>query len=120
MGLYIYKKQLLSGSTSGLPIPVAQVVSPGTTIHTAVNGASSWDEVYLWISNVTNQRALLTIEWGGTTDPTHHIIKQLMIPPNSRPIPLVTGQVLNNALVVRAFSDIASALNITGYVNRIQ
>lgn len=122
MGLYVYKKQLLSGSINGLPIPVNQVVSPGTTIHVAIVGTSAWDEVYLWVANVTGQRALLTIEWGGTADPAHHMCKQVPIPPFSRPIPIVTGQVLNGGLTVRAFTDAGNggALNITGFSNRIQ
>lgn len=115
-----YSRQLLSGSTNGRTIPVAAVATPGTLIHTAIAGTSSFDEVYAWVTNVTNAAVTLTLEWGGVTDPGDHMVKQLTIPPNSAPIPVVTGQVLQNALVFRAFSSSASALNITGYVNRIQ
>lgn len=114
-----YSRQLLSGSTNGRMIPVAATATPGTTVHTAIAGTSSYDEVYAWVSNVTNASATLTIEWGGVTDPGDHMVKQFSIPPNSPPIPIITGQVLNNGLVVRAFSGTASALNISGYVNRI-
>ena len=60
-----YSRVLLSGSTNGKPIPVAATATPGTTIHTAVSGTSSFDEVYAWASNVTGSAATLTIEWGG-------------------------------------------------------
>lgn len=114
-----YSRVLLSGSTNGKPIPVAATSTPGTTIHTAVSGTSSFDEIYVWASNVTGSAATLTIEWGGATDPGDHLVKSLSIPANSPPIPIATGQVLNNALVLKAFSGTGSAINITGYVNRI-
>lgn len=114
-----YSRQLLSGSTNGKPIPVVATATAGTTIHTAVAGTSSFDEIYMWASNVTASAATLTIEWGGVTDPGNHSVKAVSIPANSPPIPIMTGQVLQNGLVVGAFSGTASAINITGYVNRI-
>ena len=53
------------------------------------------------------------------TDPGDHLVKSVSIPANSPPIPIATGQVLNNSLVLRAFSGTASAINVGGYVNRI-
>lgn len=114
-----YSRQLLSGSTSGRPIPVAATVTPGTLLHTALTGSAGFDEIYLWVTNVTNAARLLTLEWGGVGDPADHMVKQFSIPANSPPIPIATGQVLNGGLIVRAFADAASALNVTGYVNRI-
>lgn len=115
-----YSRVLLSGSTSGRAIPVAAVATAGTLLHTAITGAAAFDEVYLWASNVTAAAATLTLEWGGVTDPGDHMVKAVSIPANSPPIPIATGQVLNGGLVVRAFSGTASAINITGFVNRIQ
>lgn len=114
-----YSRQLLSGSTNGRAIPVAAVTTPGTLAHAALTGSTGFDEVYLWVSNVTGAAATLTIEWGGVTDPGDHMVKQISIPANSPPIPIVTGQVLQNGLNVRAFSGTANALNLIGYVNRI-
>ncbi len=114
-----YSRQLLSGSTNGRAIPVAATATAGTLIHTALSGVVGFDEIYLWASNVTAAAATLTIEYGGVTDPGDHLVKAISIPANSPPIPIATGQVLNNALVVRAFSGTASAINIVGYVNRI-
>ena len=114
-----YSRLVLSGSTNGREIPVAATATPGTLIHTAVTGTASFDELYLWASNVTAAAATLTMEWGGVTDPGDHLVKALSIPANSPPIPLATGQILQNALVTRAFSGTASAINLGGYVNRI-
>jgi hypothetical protein len=115
-----YSRRHLSASTSGQPIAVAATATPGTAIHGATGETGDFDEVYLWVSNVTTAAATLTIEWGGTTDPTHHMVKALSIPANSPPIPIVTGCVVSDGVIVRAFSGTASALNITGYVNRIE
>lgn len=115
-----YSRILLSGSTNGRNIPVAATATPGTLLHTAVSGATAFDEVYLWAANVTGTAATLTVEWGGVTDPGDHMVKALSIPANSPPIPIATGQVLNGGLSVRAFSGTASAINISGFVNRIQ
>lgn len=114
-----YSRVLLSGSTNGRAVAVAAIVTPGTLLHTAIAGTVAFDEVYLWASNVTGAAATLTLEWGGVLDPTDHATKALSIAANSAPTPIMTGQVMNNALVVRAFSGTANALNITGYVNRI-
>jgi hypothetical protein len=114
-----FSRQLLSGSTNGRVIPVAAIATPGTLLHTALGGILGFDEIYLWVSNVTAAAATLTIEFGGVTDPGDHICKTISIPANSPPIPIVTGHVLQNGLIVRAFSGTASALNISGYVNRM-
>ena len=114
-----YSRILLSGSTSGRNIPVVQIVTAGTLIHTAVAGAASFDEIYLWAANVTAAAVTLTLEWGGVTDPGDHLIKALSIPANSPAIPLITGEVLNGGLILRAFASVTLAINVSGYVNRI-
>lgn len=115
-----YSRQHLSGSTNGKPIPVVATATAGTLIHTALAGTAGFDELYLWVSNVTGSAATLTLEWGGVTDPGNHLCKAVSIPANSGPTLVAAGLVLNNGLSVGAFSGTASALNITGYVNRIQ
>ena len=115
-----YARVHLSGSTDGKPIPVVATATAGTLIHTALAGTAGFDEVYLWVSNVTGSAATLTLEWGSATDPGGHLCKAVSIPANSAPVLVAAGNVLNNAAVVRAFSGTASALNCTGYINRIQ
>lgn len=114
-----YARQLLSGSTSGKPIKVSATATPGTTLHTAVAGASAFDEIYLWVSNLDSTPRNLTLEWGGVTDPDDLICKTVSVPANSGPIPIAVGQNLNGGVVVKAFASVANVLVITGYVNRI-
>jgi|SRR5580765_4297580 hypothetical protein len=113
-------RQLLSGSTNGRAIKVAATATPGTTIHTAIAGTSGFDEVYAWVTNTSNAAATLTVEFGGTTSPDDHVVDTYTIPANSLPIPILCGQVLQNALVVKMYSGTTNVLVVSGYVNRIQ
>jgi len=114
-----YSRVLLSGSTNGKSIKIAATTTAGTTIHTAIAGTSSIDEIYLWVTNTDSSARTLTIEWGGVTDPDNLVTKAFIISPNSPPYPIITGLNLQNGLVVGAFASVANVLLITGYVNRI-
>lgn len=114
-----YTRALLSGSTDGQPVKIAATATPGTTVHTAVAGSASWDEVYLWVTNTDTVARTVTVEWGGTTDPDNLVVKALSLPPSSGPIPLITGLVLNNGKVVKVFASAANVVLATGYVNNI-
>lgn len=103
----------LSSSTNGRPIPVAATATPGTNLHTV--GATGYEKVWLFASNVTTAVATLTVEWGGVSDPGDHLVKGYSIPPNSGPIPIAVGQPVQGSVSIKAFSGTASAINITGY-----
>lgn len=114
-----YTRLLLSGSTNGRPIKVVATATPGTTAHTAVTGTAGFDEVYLWATNTDTSARTLTIQFGGTTDPDDLIVKAFTLPASSPAIPILTGQNINNGLVVRAFASAANVVLVSGYVNRI-
>ena len=116
----VYSGGPFSGSTNGRPIPITATGTAGTLIHTAVAGTSAFDEIYLWVSNVTAVAATLTVEFGGVADPGDHMVKAYSIPANSLPIPIALGQRVQGGVVIRAFSATGSALNATGYYNRVQ
>lgn len=112
-----YTKMLLSGSTNGKQIKVAATASTGTTIHTAVSGTSSLDEIWLYCVNSSTAAVKLTIEWGETTAPDGNI--EVTIAPESGYALIVPGLLLQNSLVVTAFAGTTNVLLINGYVNRI-
>ena len=113
-----FTKQLLSGSTNGKAIKVAQTATAGTTIHTAVSGTSSLDEVWLYAHNSSATSTKLTIEWGEATAPDGHI--EINIGPEGTGLVLVApGLLLQNSLVIKAFAATANVITLTGYVNRI-
>jgi len=113
-----YSKQLLSGSTNGKAIKVAATATPGTTIHTAVSGTSSIDEVWLYAHNTSSTVVKLTVEWGEATAPDGNI--EINIGAEGTGMILIApGILLQNSLVIKAFAGTANVINIFGYVNRI-
>lgn len=113
-----YSKQLLSGSTNGKGIKVAATATAGTTIHTAVSGTSSIDEIWLYANNTSASAVKLTLEWGEATAPDGNI--EINIGAEGTGMILIApGIPLQNGLVVKAFAGSANVINIFGYVNRI-
>jgi hypothetical protein len=114
-----FTHEVLSGSTNGLAVKVTATATAGTTIHTAIAGTTSRDEVWLWAQNndADGETRTLTIEFGGTTDPDNLIV--VPIPCKAGPVLVCPGFPLRNGLVVRAFADEANDVHVYGYVNRV-
>jgi hypothetical protein len=115
-----FSKIILSGSTDGRLIKVAQTATAGTTIHTGSATATTIDELWLYAVNSDSTDRKLTIEWGGVDAPDD-LIEQT-IEAESGLFVVVAGLVIKgNAtpLVVRAFCATADVVMIGGYVNRI-
>ena len=113
-----FTKTLLSGSTNGKAIKVAATSTAGTTIHTAVSGTSSLDEVWLYAHNSSSATVKLTLEWGEATAPDGNI--EINIGAEGTGLVLVSpGLLLQNSLVIKAFAGTANVVTLTGYVNRI-
>lgn len=112
-----YTKTLLSGGVNGKPIKVVATATLGTTIHIAVAGTASLDEIWLWAFNSDTKDNLLTIEFGGATAPDQNIV--VNIPFKSGLVLVVPGLLLQNALVVTAFAATANVVTLSGFVNRI-
>lgn len=113
-----FTKTLLSGSTNGKAIKVVQTATAGTTIHTAVSGTASIDEIWLYAHNSSASTVKLTLEWGEATAPDGNI--EINIGAEGTGLVLVApGILLQNSLVVKAFAGTANVITLTGYVNRI-
>ena len=111
-----FTRDKLSGSTNGRAIKVVATATAGTTIHTAVSGTSSFDEVYLEAYNGHTADVTLTIEWGAATVPDDNIIQTI---PFKAGTFFVARGLINNSLVIRAFASVASVITIKGWVNKI-
>ena len=88
-----------------------------TTIHTAIAGTSSLDEVWLWAVNADTTARKLTIEFGGATSPD--CLVELTLPPEDGYTLVIPGHLLQNSLVVTAFASAANVVLINGFVNRM-
>lgn len=115
-----FSKVLHSGSTGGKPVKVIANTSTGTTIHTTGSSASVIDEVWVYATNTSAAAVLLTLEWGGTTNPDDRIVAS--IPPQATVV-VVPGQALvgtgSAGRTIGAFAGTANVINVFGYVNRI-
>lgn len=118
MSKRVTTKLFLSGSTDGSLVKVAATSTPGTLVHTAIGGTTSFDELYLFVTNTHTAAIDLTIEWGGATDPDDLIVKTVSIPAKSWRLALIRGEMLRNSLVARAFAGTADKLLIGGWVYR--
>lgn len=113
-----YSGVLLSGSTDGRPIKVAATsIGSGTTIHTAQASASLLDYITLYASNPDTTDHVLTVGWGGTTDPDDLIVMTI---PSKAGLVLVAYKLpLRNSLIVKAAADSANKVVLTGRVIRV-
>lgn len=115
-----YAKSILSGSTDGKGIAVAQTASPGTTIHTGPTNTAHLHEIWLYAQNYDTTDRKLTVQWCGTTTGTDEI--EYTVKAENGLYLIVPGLIIKgNAtpLVVRAFAATATSIVIYGYVNTI-
>ncbi len=114
-----FSKIELSGSTDGRPINITATGTIGNTIHAAQAGAGidNYDEIWLWANNVSDSDTLLTVEWGGVSNPGDLI--EVAISPSVGLGLVIPGFILQNSLVVTAFAEDNLVVNISGFVNRI-
>lgn len=111
-----FTKIPLSGSTNGKGILVSASATLGTTIHTAVSGTSSFDEVWLYAHNNSSSSVKLTVEYGSASAQDNI---EITIPGESGLVLVVPGLFLNNSLVVTAFAGTANVITLHGYANRV-
>jgi len=110
-------KRVLSGSTNGRMVKVVATATLGTTIHTAVSGTTSFDEIWLWAVNSDSTDRKLTIEFGGVSSPDDLV--EFTVPAEDGLYAVVPGWPLQNGLVVTAFCATANVVMLGGFVNRI-
>ena len=109
--------KVFSGGTSGTPILIAATTTAGTLIHTAAAGADDYDEVWLWAFNDHTADLLLSIEFGGVTDPKD--VVRYTVPFRDGPHLVIPGWRLNGGLIVRAFAATTNLISVNGNINRI-
>lgn len=114
----IYDKKCISGAANGLAVKVVATATAGTTIHTTPAGIATIDEIWLWaVNSSTTIPQKLTLEWGQVDAPDGNI--EQTIPCESGLVLVAPGLLLQNSLIVSAFSTTANITTIHGFVNRI-
>ena len=114
-----FTKLVLNGGSDGKNIQIVDTPLTPTTIHTTTGGSTVIDEIWLWGTNTANtfSEATVTINFGGT-NPSDQVSSSLA--PADGAVLLIPGWCLNGTdLVVQAYSNLPSTVNINGFVNRI-
>lgn len=115
-----FAKTILSGSTDGKAVLVAQTATAGTLVHTGPTDSAHLHEVWLYAVNTSATGVKLTVEWGDATAPNSHI--ELTVAAEAGLTLVVPGLILKGnatALTVRAFAATANVVSIHGFVNTI-
>tara|TARA_R110000824_G_scaffold8173_2_gene37022 strand:+ start:5964 stop:6326 length:363 start_codon:yes stop_codon:yes gene_type:complete len=115
-----FTKQELSGSTDGRGIKVTGTATGASvTVHTAQSGTgdNNYDEVFIYANNSHTAGILVTIEFGGVTDPDDLI--EVSVPAQQGLMLIVPGLVLQNSLIVKAWASVANQVSIFGFCNKV-
>lgn len=115
-----FSKTILSNSTDGRGILIAQTTTAGTLIHTGSTNPAVLDEIWLYAVNSSTSGVKLTVEWGAATAPNDHI--ELTVAPESGLVLIAGGLLIKgnaSALTVRAFAATTNVIAVHGFVNRI-
>ena len=111
-----FSKRPLSASVNGKGVVVAATATTGTTIHTAVSGTSSFDEIWLYAGNNSSTATKLTLEFGSTAAQDNI---EISVPGEAGLVLVIPGLYLNNGLLLTAFAASTNVITLHGYVNRV-
>lgn len=103
----------LSGSTNGRGIKVAATTTLGDTIHAADATATDYITIYAFNSDTVDR--LLSLEWGGVTDPDDLI--EVTLKPSE--FTLVVPKLPLTNVTVTAFAAATNVVVIWGSVDRV-
>jgi hypothetical protein len=110
--------RVLSGSINGRGVKITSVTAAsGTLIHTAATGtaATTFDELYLYATNLATTAKLVTLNYGGTVSGDKI---PFTVPSRDGLYTLVQGLRLNGGVVVRAYAASACTVGVHGIANR--
>lgn len=114
-----FAKIPLSGSTDFVAIKVTQTaIATGDIVHTAGAALPAFDELYVYVTNTDTADRLLTLAYGGTTDPDHMVSKTVTVTALTGPTPVIAGLSTTNGKILKAAADVANKLTLTGFANR--
>jgi hypothetical protein len=115
-----FTKNKLSGSTDGMAIKLTGNTTGGAvTVHTSVAGTTAgiFDEIWIYANNTSTSAVKLTIEWGTATAADGNI--EQTIAGEAGLVLVISGLILQNSKIVKAFAGTADVILLTGYVNSI-
>lgn len=112
-----YSKEVFSESVSGRMVEIVLAATPGSLVHTTLTSATILDEIWLYATNTNTTSRELTVEWGNTDVKQSQVTVTLEA--KAGHVLIIPGMILGSAQNVRAFLDVASGVNMAGWINRI-
>ena len=110
-----FQKQLLSGSTNGIGIPINATTSgSANTIHTS--HPTNLHECWVAFCNNSANDVLVTLAIGGTCSTN---LIPLTIPAGRGLVPVINGLVYTGSVVIKAWAATTGAIVAYGFVNEI-
>ena len=108
----------LSGSTNGIPFALAVDTGTFTTIHSITTTTADFEEVWVWLSNISTSSETVTLTFGGTNDANKVKVK---VPAESTvlAVPGWTFQGASGPNTITGASVSADVVNVHGYINLI-
>ena len=108
----------LSGSTNGIPFALAVDTGTFTTIHSITTTTADFEEVWVWLSNISTSSETVTLTFGGTADANKVKVK---VPAESTvlAVPGWTFQGASGPNTITGASQNPSVVNVHGYINLI-
>lgn len=109
----------LSGSAGGRGVVVAATATPGTTVHQSDNETTKVHQPTIVARNSHTSDVLLTLEWGGTSDPGD--LMKFTIPADSEVELKIPGAAVltgdgTNPRTIAAFAGTANVIVLWGQV----
>jgi len=108
----------LSGCANGIPVGLAIDSGTFTTIHSITTTVADFEEVWIWLSNISTATEIVTLTFGGTADANKVIVQ---VPPESTvlAVPGWTFQGVAGPNTITGASVTANKVNVHGYINLI-
>ena len=116
------KREVLSGSgqISSTPVGLPQVLGTSQTeIHTIETTVADYEEVWVWLSNITTSQVVVTLQIGHDSDADKRVMVKVPAEETVLAIPGWTFRGHAGPSVVKGATGSANQVNFTGYVNHI-
>lgn len=110
------KREILSGSTNGLPEDLG---TSATTIHEIETTTADFEEVWVWLSNITTSQVVVQLQIGHDTDTDKRVMVKVPAEETVLAIPGWTFKGQAGPKYVKGQTGSANQVNFSGYVNHI-
>ena len=108
------KREILSGSTNGLPFDLG---TSQTEIHTIETTTDDYEEVWIYLSNITTSAQVVQMQIGHDTNTDARVMVKVPAESTVLAVPGWTFKGHAGPSVVKANCANANSVNVTGYVN---